>query len=88
MAHLHTISIAVVSHTPHTTPGRQGVSAEVVANLLRYLSKHPIAKLKATGAAATNMRVLTQELEQATRGIVIHRSGSVMVLFRGYLDEY
>lgn len=63
------------------------MSPELVANLLRHLNKYPIVKLKATGVPAANLRVVVQDVEQATRSFLIHRSGTVMVLFRGYLEE-
>lgn len=67
--------------------GRQGVSPELVANLLRHLNKKPVVKVKATGASAANLRTLVEEVERATRSFVIHRSGTVLVLFRGFLEE-
>lgn len=63
------------------------MSPELVANLLRHLSKQPVVKLKATGASAANLKALVEELEPATRSFLIHRSGPVLVLFRGFLDD-
>lgn len=60
----------------------------MVANLLRHLNKHPVVKVKAIGASAANLRVLVEEVERATRSFLIHRSGPVLVFFRGFLDDY
>lgn len=42
-----------------------------------------VARLHCHGKHAANMKLLVQQLEEATGGIVVHRAGGTVLLYRG-----
>ncbi|KAI3428629.1 hypothetical protein D9Q98_007452 [Chlorella vulgaris] len=63
--------------------GRRG-AAEGLANQVRQRwNTSEIARLYCKGKHAANMKLLEQQLEAVTGGIVVHRAGGTVFLYRG-----
>ncbi|KAI3772797.1 hypothetical protein L6452_03991 [Arctium lappa] len=63
--------------------GAAGVTQELVDAILEKWEKDEVVKLKFKGPSAMNMKRIHESLENRTGGLVIWRSGSSVVLFRG-----
>lgn len=63
--------------------GAAGVTQELVDSIHEKWEKDEVVKLKFKGPSAMNMKRIHESLESRTGGLVIWRSGSSVVLFRG-----
>ncbi|KAJ9547891.1 hypothetical protein OSB04_020434 [Centaurea solstitialis] len=63
--------------------GASGVTQELVDSIREKWEKDEVVKLKFKGPSAMNMKRIHESLESRTGGLVIWRSGSSVVLFRG-----
>jgi len=63
--------------------GRRGVCPDVVTMILSVFHKRECILLRCDGRPSANMKLLAQELEDATGGLVIHRTGKKILLYRG-----
>ncbi|KAL7589479.1 hypothetical protein Lser_V15G38860 [Lactuca serriola] len=63
--------------------GAAGVTQELVDSIHEKWKMDEVVKLKFKGPSAMNMKRIHESLESRTGGLVIFRSGSSVVLFRG-----
>ncbi|KAI5079708.1 hypothetical protein GOP47_0005187 [Adiantum capillus-veneris] len=66
--------------------GRLGITDNIADKIIGQWRKSELVKIKCGGPAATNMMKIHKDLERKTGGLVIWRSGSVAILYRG--DDY
>ncbi|KAH7657844.1 YhbY-like protein [Dioscorea alata] len=60
-----------------------GLTREVVDAIHRRWRSEEVVRLKCEGPAALNMRIMHENLERRTGGMVIWRSGTSILLYRG-----
>ncbi|KAL4523071.1 hypothetical protein Ndes2526B_g07885 [Nannochloris sp. 'desiccata'] len=63
--------------------GRLGVGKGIIQQINNRWQTSEVAKLYCGGKAGTNMKLMATALERETGGIVIHRSGGSVYLYKG-----
>ncbi|GAB4814290.1 hypothetical protein N2152v2_001336 [Parachlorella kessleri] len=63
--------------------GRRGVAEGFVSQIYMRWNTSEVAKLYCKGKHATNMKLLTEQLEERTGGVVVHKAGGSVFLYRG-----
>nr|DAD49004.1 TPA_asm: hypothetical protein HUJ06_018941 [Nelumbo nucifera] len=63
--------------------GAAGITQDLVDSIIEKWKEDEVVKLKFEGPPALNMKRTHEALESKTRGLVIWRSGSSVVLYRG-----
>lgn len=66
--------------------GRLGVGEGVVYQIRNRWKTSEIAKLYCGGKAGINMKEIVDRLEERTGGIVVHRAGGSVFLYRADVD--
>lgn len=68
--------------------GKKGVDKGVLNTIQLHFRKRDIVRVKLSKPWKDNLAEIAQELEDKSGGIIIHRSGSRVILFRGYVTEH
>ncbi|KAL4433090.1 hypothetical protein ABPG77_006517 [Micractinium sp. CCAP 211/92] len=63
--------------------GRRGAADGLAKQVQQRWNTSEVARLHCHGKHAANMKLLVQQLEEATGGIVVHRAGGTVLLYRG-----
>jgi RNA-binding protein YhbY len=63
--------------------GRRGVSAGLISQIHNRWRTSEVARLYCHGRPAADMKALADALQKATSGVVIHRSGGSIYVWRG-----
>lgn len=67
--------------------GRRGVGEGVVYQIRNKWRTSEIAKLYCGGKAGINMKEIVDRLEEKTGGVVVHRAGGSVFLYRGNVNH-
>eukprot|EP00210_Caulerpa_lentillifera_P000184 g179.t1 len=67
--------------------GKKGVDTGVLNCLHLHFRKRDVVRVKISKPWKDNLADIAQELEEKSGAIIIHRSGSRLILFRGYTTE-
>ncbi|KAL4428246.1 hypothetical protein ABPG75_002335 [Micractinium tetrahymenae] len=63
--------------------GRRGPAEGLARQVQQRWNTSEVARLHCHGKHAANMKLLVQQLEEATGGTVVHRAGGTVLLYRG-----
>ncbi|MCO5569754.1 hypothetical protein L7F22_023469 [Adiantum nelumboides] len=63
--------------------GRLGITDNIADKIIGRLRNSELVKIKCGGPAAINMMKIHKDLERKTGGLVIWRSGSIAIVYRG-----
>lgn len=63
--------------------GRKLVAPGVVQQIFNRWNTVEVAKLRCEGKAGYNMKLIVERLEAGTGGVVIHKAGGTVLLYRG-----